>query len=166
MMKAVLKRAIPAALLAALFLCLSAGAALAFTVTGLETETVDRVWETNAFFSRMEALTGVRAEAHAVLEKDEYEELLDGMLAGDIPADALFKASLSRERERALLDAGTIIDLAPLIEENMPNLSALFAEHPEWRNAAALPDGRIAAAAHARAAAGDGLDQRRVAQAL
>ena len=130
--------------LTALSLCLCAAPSLALTLTGLETETVTREWETNAFFVRMQALTGVDVQAHGVDDEQAYEALLDGMLRGEIPADALFKAGLSREREIALLNSGAIIDLAPLIEEHMPNLSALFAAHPEWREVVELEDGRIA----------------------
>lgn len=128
----------------ALALCLPAASAQAMTATGLETESVARAWETNAFFPRMEALTGVHVEAHGVDETAAYQALLDDMLNGQIPADVLFKAGLTRAQERALLDAGAIIDLAPLIEENMPHLSALLDAHPDWREIITLEDGRIA----------------------
>ena len=128
----------------ALALCLVAGTAQALTMTGLETETLGRSWEDSAFFPRMEALTGIAVEAHAESESAKYQELLSGMREGKIPADALFKASLTREQEIALLDSGAIIDLAPLLEENMPNLCALLAAHPEWRDIITLEDGRIA----------------------
>ncbi|MGN0996424.1 MAG: hypothetical protein ACI4PG_05920 [Candidatus Ventricola sp.] len=128
----------------ALALCLVAGTARALTMTGLETETLGRSWEDSAFFPRMEALTGIAVEAHAESESAKYQELLASMLKGEIPADVLFKASLSREQEIALLDSGAIIDLAPLLEENMPNLCALLEAHPEWRGIITLDDGRIA----------------------
>ena len=132
------------ALLAALMLVMAASAASALTVTGYDADTSGRVWETSKFFARMEELTGVAAQAHAVTEQKEYDKLIAGMAQGSIPADVLFKAELSRSKERELLDAGAIIDLAPMIEENMPNLSALLAAHPEWREIIALEDGRIA----------------------
>ena len=128
----------------ALALCLVAGTAQALTMTGLETETLGRSWEDSAFFPRMEALTGIAVEAHAESESAKYQELLAGMQQGEITVDALFKASLTREQEIALLDSGAIIDLAPLLEENMPNLCALLAAHPEWRDIITLEDGRIA----------------------
>lgn len=132
------------AILLMTLICLSAVCAKALTVTGLETDMVDRAWETNAFFSRMETLTGVRAEAHGVTEEEEYAKLLASLEKGGAAADVLFKANLSREQEYALLDSGAIIDLAPMIDEHMPNLSALFAAHPEWKKTVALEDGRIA----------------------
>ena len=129
---------------ATLLLCLSAAAAQAITITGLESESVSREWENNAFFPRMRELTGVEMLPHGMDEEKEYAAAIDAMMGGKLPADVLFKAALSRETEIALLDAGAIIDLAPLIEENMPNLSALLNAHPDWRRSITLQDGRIA----------------------
>lgn len=127
-----------------LALSLLAGAAGATTLTGLETETVERNWESSLFFPRMEALTGVSIDAHAVSDEAQYANLIAAMAQGSIPADVLFKANLSRVQEQTLLESGALIDLAPLIEANMPNLSALLAAHPDWRAAITLDDGRIA----------------------
>ena len=128
----------------ALALCLVAGTARAMTMTGLETETLGRSWEDSAFFPRMEALTGIAVEAHGESDSAKYQKMLAGMQRGEITADVLFKASLSRGQEIALLDSGAIIDLSPLMEENMPNLCALLEAHPEWRDIITLEDGRIA----------------------
>ena len=89
-----------------LALSLLAGAASAATLTGLETETVERSWESSLFFPRMEALTGVSMEAHAVSDETQYAAMLDAMAQGDIPADVLFKANLTRAQEQALLNGG------------------------------------------------------------
>ncbi len=126
-----------------MILCLSAMGAQAFSLTGLETETVAREWETNLFFGRMTQLTGIETTAAAVYTEEDYAKLLSGMEKGEITADALFKANLTRAQEIALADSGALIDLAPYIEENMPNLSALLAENPGWRDVIALEDGRI-----------------------
>lgn len=128
----------------ALMMTLLAASAAALTLTGLETESVTRMWEESQFFPRMEALTGVHMEPKTILEEDEYQKLLTQMRGGTVTADVLFKAELSRTQERELLNAGALIDLAPLIDEHMPNLSALLAAHPEWREVMALTDGRIA----------------------
>ena len=133
-----------AALLTALVLATAASAACALTATGYDADASTREWEKSLFFERMEALTGVSVEAHAVGDRAEYEKLLGGMAGGSIPADVLFKAELTRSRERELLDAGAIIDLAPLMEAHMPNLTALLEAHPEWLEIIALEDGRIA----------------------
>ena len=125
-------------------LCLPACTAGAATLTGLETETVGRSWADSLFFPRMEALTGIHMDASGITDEKAYAELLSGMTQGNIPADVLFKASLTREQEQSLLDCGALIDLAPLIEENMPNLSALLSSHPDWKQVISLKDGRIA----------------------
>lgn len=126
------------------WMCLMSAGALALTVTGLETDAIDRQWETNAFFARMETLTGVRTQAHGVNDEEEYAGLISRMEKGDIQSDVLFKANLTREQEYALLDSGAIADLAPYIDTHMPNLSALLAANPQWKEIIALDDGRIA----------------------
>jgi len=133
-----------AAILMTLMLCMTACCAQAFTLTGRETEQVERNWATNKFFARMEALTGIAVEPKGVTDAEDYDALLSGMLKGNITTDVLFKAELTRAQEKELLDSGAIIDLAPLIDEHMPNLSALLAAHPEWRDIMTLEDGRIA----------------------
>ncbi len=132
------------AMLLLLVLCLSAACAQAFEMTGLETEEVERVWAENKFFARMQALTGIAVEPTGVAEKKEYDQMLDQMMQGSVQTDVLFKANLTRAQERALLHSGAIIDLAPMIDAHMPNLSALLAAHPEWRDVITLEDGRIA----------------------
>ena len=83
-----------------LALSLLAGAAGATTLTGLETETVERDWESSLFFPRMEALTGVSMDAHAVSDEAQYANRIAAMAQGSIPADVLFKANLSRAQEQ------------------------------------------------------------------
>lgn len=138
-----MKKRLTAALLCVL-LCLGVCGAQALTMTGLETETVERIWAANKFFARMETLTGIAVEPKGITDEEEYAALLDQMIAGDVQTDVLFKAGLTREQETALLDSGAIIDLAPMIDAHMPNLSALLAAHPEWREVITLEDGRIA----------------------
>ena len=82
-----------------LALSLLAGAAGATTLTGLETETIERNWESSLFFPRMAALTGVSMDAHAVSDEAQYANLIAAMAQGSIPADVLFKANLSRAQE-------------------------------------------------------------------
>lgn len=133
-----------AAIALMLALCLLAAAAQALSVTGFESDIVERNWEKNAFFSRMQELTGIAVSPVGIAEESEYSDLLNRMLKGDVQTDVLFKANLSRTQEIALIESGAIIDLAPLIEAHMPNLSALLAAHPEWKEIIALEDGRIA----------------------
>ena len=132
-----------AALVAALLMMMSVSGALAMTVTGVDSESALRDWETSLFFTRMEALTGVSVTGSAQQDEKAYAALIQNMLQGKVENDALFKAELTRTQERALLDAGAIIDLAPLMEANMPNLTALLAANPQWREIITLEDGRI-----------------------
>ena len=132
------------AVLLGVLLCFCALGAQAMTVTGLETEMVERIWSENKFFARMEALTGIAVEPKGIADAKEYAALLDQMMKGDVQTDVLFKAELTRTQEIALLDSGAILDLSTLIDTHMPNLSALLAAHPEWRDVIALEDGRIA----------------------
>ena len=104
-----------AALLLTMILCFSACCAQALTMTGLETELMERDWSQSQFFTRMEALTGVSVQAQGVSDEKEYARLLAAMEKGDVQTDALFKANLSRAQEIALLDSGAIIDLAPMM---------------------------------------------------
>lgn len=128
-----------------LALSLLAGAASAATLTGLETETVERSWESSLFFPRMEALTGrFDGGARPFRMKRSMPQCWTQWRRATFPADVLFKANLTRAQEQTLLNGGALIDLAPLIEANMPNLSALLAAHPDWKAAICLEDGRIA----------------------
>ncbi|MBR5289045.1 MAG: hypothetical protein IKU34_10730 [Clostridia bacterium] len=133
-----------AAVILVMMFCFAALQAQAFSLTGLETESVSREWKTNRFFERMTKLTGIETDASALYDQKEYAKLLEGMLKGEVTTDVLFKANLTREQEIALLDSGAIVDLAPMIRENMPNLSALLDESPQWLETIALEDGRIA----------------------
>ena len=89
-----------AALLLTMILCLGACCAQALTMTGLETEYVERSWSESKFFARMEALTGVSVQAKGVSDEKEYAKLLEAMEKGDVQTDVLFKANLSRAQER------------------------------------------------------------------
>lgn len=136
-----------AALVLMLVCMMLAQSALALTVTGLEADSIGRSWETSLFFQRMQALTGVSVQAHGVEDKKEYAKLLEQMKNGTVEGgmpDVFFKANLSREDERAMLDSGALIDLAPMIDAHMPNLSALLSAHPAWKEIITLEDGRIA----------------------
>jgi len=132
-----------AALLLMAILCLSTVCAQAISMTGLETETVTRDWAENLFFSRMEMLTGVSVEAQGMTDAKQYADMLSAMERGEVNTDVLFKADLTRGQEIALADSGALIDLAPMMAEHMPNLSALLERHPEWREIMTLDDGRI-----------------------
>lgn len=114
----------------------------AMTMMGYD-ETNGRDWSQSKFFTRMAERTGVSFELRQYTEREEYEKALQNLKA-DMP-DVLFRATLTPAQERDLLDDGTLIDLAPLLSSNAPNLSALLEQNPKWREEITLPDGRIAA---------------------
>ncbi len=105
-----------------------------------------RQWSENLFFKRMEEKTGLAFEYMQVNGAQAWEETKQGFFApgADLP-EVLFKAELSPAQTIAMLDEGILIDLAPLIEGSMPNLSRLLRENPDVRQAITLPDGRIGA---------------------
>jgi putative aldouronate transport system substrate-binding protein len=140
------KRAWAAALAAALALGCAGGAAAApMTLMGLDT-LPGRVWADNAFFARMEARTGVAFAYRQFSDQAAYQDAKqDALERGAQMPDVLFKAALTPAEELRWGESGALIDLAPLLEANAPNLSALLAAHPDWREAITLPGGKIVA---------------------
>ena len=114
----------------------------AMTMMGYD-ETNGRDWATSQFFTRMAERTGVSFELRQYSDRETYVKALAN-LKSDMP-DVLFRATLTPAQERDLLAEGILIDLAPLLADNAPNLNALLDAHPEWRAEITQPDGRIAA---------------------
>ena len=139
-----MKHRFSAALAAAVWLFAASAVADGLKAVGPETESVSRTWAESRFFARMQEVTGVTVEGREEPDGAKWQKMLDGMEKGETDADILFKAELTRSREQRLMDAGALIDLAPLIDDEMPNLSRLLSLHPEWRKIIELPDGRIA----------------------
>ena len=69
-----MNKKLAAAMLFAL-LCMMTLGAHALTVTGRETETLERIWSQNQFFTRMQALTGIEVEPTGVADEKEYAKL-------------------------------------------------------------------------------------------
>ncbi len=137
-------------LLAALMLltaCLPAAAESAqsgFVMAGFDGKNTQRIWEANAFFTEMQNRTGVSFAFLQSKSDEEWRAAKANMLkTGAQLPDVLFKASLTREEEQRMYDAGILIDLKPLLEENCPHLWQLMAEHPEITERISLPGGQI-----------------------
>ncbi len=111
---------------------------------GLEEHT-GRDWAQNVFFARMAERTGVSFTYMQYGELAAYAKEKERVLTGDDLPDVLFKAALSPQEELRYGQDGTLIDLAPLLAEHAPNLWALLEQHPDWREAITLPDGKIVA---------------------
>ena len=122
-------------------------AALAdYVMAGCDPEATSRNWKTNQFFQRMEERTGVKFTYRQYTKAEDWTQAKQKMSAGDADLpEVLFKAQLTPAECIELLDRGVLIDLAPYLEEDCPNLSALLAANPDYLEAITLSDGRIAA---------------------
>jgi len=114
-------------------------------MAGYDGEDSTHDWETNQFFERMNARTGVSFSFRQYNKYAEWQAAKQDMFSGGEMPDVLFKAALNTEELMNWTQSGQLIDLAPLLEENAPNLSALFVQHPEWKKAVTLPNGKIGA---------------------
>ena len=117
-----------------------------FTMAGLDNSSLNRDWETNLFFQRMEEKTGVHFSFTQYGEAALWSAAKVEMLAGDTALpDVLFKADLTPEETVNLYHAGKLIDLRPYLEKYAPNLWALLKANPAWEKSITLPDGAIVA---------------------
>ena len=118
-----------------------------FMMAGFDGQDTYRQWTDNSFFARMQELTGVRLSFEQYESETAWDAAKAEMASGSAAKlpDVLFKASLTREEEQALLKAGVLRDLAPLLADNCPNLNRILDSHPEVRAAITLPGGEIAA---------------------
>lgn len=136
------------ALLLCAVLALTAFSAVAesYRMAGFDGQDSEHDWTTNRFFTRMEARTGLTFTFDQYTDASKWQAAKDAMFAegGQLP-DVLFKAALTTEELLRYTESGQIIDLAPLLEENAPNLWALLQEHPDWLSAITLPNGKIGA---------------------
>ncbi len=115
-----------------------------FTFAGFDGKDTFRQWSDNAFFQEMERRTGVSLAFRQYETEEQWVAAKAAMKAGqdDLP-DALFKASLTREEEQRLYDAGVLLDLKPLLDAECPNLVKLLEARPEYLEAISLPGGQI-----------------------
>lgn len=132
------------ALCLAMVMMLCCGAAQALTLAGVEVSE-GIVWEESRFFDYMEEAVGAELTVQQFTSAEEWKAAKAAMAEGtaQLP-DMLFKANLTPLEEQQLLDAGAIIDLAPLLEQYAPNLWKILQARPEWRKDISLADGRIA----------------------
>ena len=117
-----------------------------FRVAGYDSDTQHN-WDTNLFFTRMEAETGIQLKLEQYDTAEDWRKAKQAMLAegADLP-DALFKAGLSTDETMDLYQAGKLINLAAkdengdiLLQKHAPNLWALLNSNPEWLDAVTLP---------------------------
>lgn len=133
-------------LCAALMLTAFSAVAEGYRMAGFDGQDSEHDWSTNKFFIRMEARTGLSFTFDQYTDAAKWQAAKEAMFAdsGELP-DVLFKAALTTDELIRYTESGQIIDLAPLLEENAPNLWALLKEHPDWLQAITLPNGKIGA---------------------
>lgn len=123
-----------------------AGAEGTYSLAGYDVASVGHDWPNNLFFQRMQEMTGIAFTYRQYTDAAKWQAAKDAFISGAEPMpDVLFKAALTPQETQALLDAGLIIDLRPLIESDMPNLWAMLQQNPQWLEDITLPDGRIGA---------------------
>ncbi|MBE0601803.1 MAG: extracellular solute-binding protein [Firmicutes bacterium] len=132
-------------LLAAVLCVTPVVSAAALTMAGFDGEESNHVWSDNEFFQRMETRTGLPFTFNEYTNFEQWQAAKNTMFStGELP-DVLFKAALSVDEQIEYSDAGLLIDLLPLLQDNAPNLWALLEANPEWRKAITLPSGKVAA---------------------
>ena len=119
--------------------------AATFSMAGFDGDESRHEWKTNAFFTRMEARTGVNFTFEEYTDYAAWQAAKQRMADTGTMPDVLFKAELSTREQIELSQRGLLIDLAPLLAEHAPNLWALLQQNPEWLAAITLPDGKIVA---------------------
>jgi len=93
----------------------------------------------------MKEITGVSFSFNQFTKQDEYQKAkLEAFSPGGELPDVLFKADLSPEEEMEYWESGRLVDLAPLIDEFMPNLSKILSSRADWRKSITQPNGVIA----------------------
>ncbi len=116
-----------------------------FVVAGYAGDDAQQDFNTNLFFQRMQERTGISFDFRQFTDYAAWTAEKTRLFAGEELPDALFGATLSPEETLDLYQSGKLIDLAPLLKDNAPNLSALLDQNPAWRKAITLPGGAIAA---------------------
>lgn len=117
-----------------------------YLMAGYDSTDSGHEWETNAFFPRMEKITGVSFALEQYKDAEAWTEAKGTLLDGsDNMPDVLFKAQLTGDEMTSLYEKGMLIDLKPYLAEYAPNLTALLQAHPEWEAEITLPGGQIVA---------------------
>lgn len=120
-------------------------AATTYTMAGFDGDSSNHTWSDNAFFTRMQARTGLSFAFDEYTDYTKWQAAKTAMFTtGKLP-DVLFKAELTTREQTQYAESGKLIDLKPLLAQNAPNLWAILAAHPDWLEAITLPDGKIVA---------------------
>lgn len=92
-------------------------------------------------FQRLEEETGVHVEWNNIV--DDYAEQRNlAIAAGDLP-DAMFNSAASDKELLSWAEDGVIVPVNDLVEQYMPNLSAIYEKYPQYKELATAPDGNM-----------------------
>lgn len=124
---------------------MAAQADATYRMAGFDGDSSSHTWESNDFFTRMQARTGISFTFDEYTDASKWQTAKQTMFAsGDLP-DVLFKAALTTREQIEYHQKGMLLDLKPLLAENAPHLWALLTAHPDWLADITLPDGSIVA---------------------
>ena len=141
-------------LIIALMLCLSMCVSLAdvslplfeepVTIRIFSNKNSPIIYEDNDIFEDFQKETGVNLEIE-VVDASDFDEQLNLLIAGGVLPDAIMGAASFTTGQLLKYNAsGTFIDLADLIAEYAPNLSARMEANSAIADAITLPNGQIA----------------------
>ena len=113
-----------------------------YTLMGYEPE-LDRKWGEHAFFQTLADKSGLEFTFRQYGDYAVYQQAKGlAFASGDLP-DAFFKGAFTAQEELKYGAAGQLVDLAPLIDEHAPAVSAILAARADWKQAITQPDGKI-----------------------
>ncbi|GHU77701.1 ABC transporter substrate-binding protein [Clostridia bacterium] len=83
----------------------------------------------------------MKFEIEQVMDAREYKNL--AFASGDLPDILLNIGLTAADLVTYGMDEGMLLPIDEYIDDYMPNLKALYDQHPEWKEAIAAPDGHI-----------------------
>ncbi|NCB06439.1 MAG: hypothetical protein EOM69_13080, partial [Clostridia bacterium] len=97
-----------------------------YRMAGFDGDSSSHTWESNGFFTRMQARTGISFTFDEYTDYTKWQTAKQTMFAsGDLP-DVLFKAALTTREQITYHESGMLLDLKPLLAEKAPHLWALL----------------------------------------
>lgn len=118
--------------------CEEQPSASVYTMAGFDS-TEGRNWDSNAFFSRMQNITGVQFSFVQKSNVNDWHNYIESLKSADSPLPhVLFKANLYGYETVELYEQGVLVDLKPYLNTYCPNLCALLEQYPDVLDAITL----------------------------
>lgn len=92
-------------------------------------------------YQRLEEASGVQIEWTNYVD-DFAEQRNLAIAAGDLP-DAIWNAAANDQELQSWAEDGVIVPVNDLVEQYMPNLSAIYDNYPNYRELVTAPDGNM-----------------------